>query len=102
MGAQQSIFDKSIKRALGNDRDLYAFPGKPFFALRDVKLYNLSYPVKPAAVVYPRTAAEVAAVIKCAVDAGLKVQARSGGHSYANYCLFPLTVARWRIFINYV
>ncbi|KUJ08911.1 FAD-binding domain-containing protein [Mollisia scopiformis] len=87
MGSSQSTLDRSIKRALGKDRDLYAFPGNPFYALRDVKLYNQTYPVKPAAVVYPKTAAQVAAVIKCAVDAGRKVQARSGGHSYANYCL---------------
>lgn len=89
MGAHQSVFEKSIKLALNNDRELYALPSKPFYAIRDVKLYNHTYPVKPAAVTYPRTAEEVAAVIKCAADAGLKVQARSGGHSYANYCMFP-------------
>lgn len=86
MGASQSAFERSVKNALGNDRDLYAFSRYPFYAIKDVKVYNLTYPVKPAAVVYPKTAAQVAAVIKCAAGANLKVQARSGGHSYANYC----------------
>lgn len=87
MGCSQSALGTSIKKAVGGDRELYALPGNPLYAIKDVKLYNLSIPVKPAAVTYPKTAQQVAAIIKCAVDAGLKVQARSGGHSYANYCL---------------
>jgi FAD/FMN-containing dehydrogenase len=86
MGSSQSALAKSIKGALGGDGDLYAFPGKPFYQIQNVKPYNLAIPVKPATVTYPKTATQVAAIIKCAVDAGLKVQARSGGHSYANYC----------------
>lgn len=88
MGCSQSALGTSIKKAVGGDRDLYALPGSPLYAIKDVKLYNLSIPVRPAAVTYPKTAQQVAAIIKCAVDAGLKVQARSGGHSYANYCMF--------------
>ncbi|KAK3386771.1 hypothetical protein B0H63DRAFT_391881 [Podospora didyma] len=48
---------------------------------------NLAYLFTPAAVVRPRTAAEVSAVVKCAAQAGVKVQAKSGGHSYGNYGL---------------
>lgn len=87
MGASQSALAKSIKAALGGDDDLYAVPGKPFYQIEYVKPYNLSIPIKPAAVTYPKTTAQVAAIIKCAVEANLKVQARSGGHSYANYCI---------------
>jgi FAD/FMN-containing dehydrogenase len=85
----QAALVQSIQEALGNDTELYAFPGDPLYKLKDVKVYNLSIPVKPSAVAYPKTSAQVAAIIKCAVAAGLKVQPRCGGHSYANYCTFP-------------
>ncbi|KFX99752.1 hypothetical protein V490_01673 [Pseudogymnoascus sp. VKM F-3557] len=87
MGVSQSAFEKAIKAAVGGDVNLYAFPTKPFYQISDVKPYNLSIPIEPAAITYPKTTAQVAAIIKCAVDANLKVQARSGGHSYGNYCL---------------
>ena len=89
MGNSQSVFVKSIKAALGGEDDLYAFPGSPFYQIQNVKPYNMAIPIKPAAVTYPKTAAQVAAIIKCAVENNLKVQARSGGHSYANYCISP-------------
>ena len=89
MGSSQSVFAKSVKKALGGNSDLYAFPGDPFYEVENVKPYNLAIPIKPAAVTYPKTAAQVAAIIKCAVKANLKIQPRSGGHSYANYCTSP-------------
>ncbi|OBT95974.1 hypothetical protein VE01_06774 [Pseudogymnoascus verrucosus] len=87
MGVSQSALEKSISAALGGDEALYAFPGKPFYQIDNVKPYNLSIPIKPAAITYPKTSTQVAAIIKCAVDANVKVQARSGGHSYGNYSL---------------
>ncbi len=93
MGASQSAISKSIKSVLGDDDDLYAFPGDPLYKLRDAKPYNLDIPIKPSAVTYPKTTAQVAAIIKCAVGAGLKVQARCGGHSYANYCTRNLIIS---------
>ncbi|ELR04311.1 hypothetical protein VC83_06007 [Pseudogymnoascus destructans] len=87
MGASQSALEKSIKAALGGDDSLYAFPEKSFYQNSDVKPYNLSIPITPAAITYPKTTAQVAAIIKCAVETNLKVQARSGGHSYGNYSL---------------
>ncbi len=62
-----------------------AFSSTLFYKQVHVKLYNLDVPVAPAAVVYPSTPQEVAAIVKCAADNGLKVQPRGGGHSYANY-----------------
>lgn len=71
--------------AVGNDKSLVAAPTKLFYQSRDVRRYNLAIPLTPAAVTYPKTAQQVAEIIKCATDQGLKVQARSGGHSYGNY-----------------
>ncbi|KAI5859928.1 putative glucooligosaccharide oxidase [Durotheca rogersii] len=47
--------------------------------------YNLRLPVVPAAVVLPRTVQHVSDAVLCAAQHGFKVQARSGGHSYASY-----------------
>lgn len=78
-----SPIQKCLQSAVGKD---VAFPtNNPLFQLTDVKPYNLGVPSTPAAVTYPRTADQVAQIVKCAVDSSLKVQARSGGHSYANY-----------------
>jgi FAD/FMN-containing dehydrogenase len=49
--------------------------------------YNLRVPVKPAALVRPRDASQVAAAVNASRDTGFKVQPKSGGHSYANYGL---------------
>ncbi|KAH8743721.1 hypothetical protein BGZ57DRAFT_338891 [Hyaloscypha finlandica] len=88
MGSSQSSpLVSGIKAALGWDEKLFAFPSKFAYQLEDVRPYNLTIPVKPVAVTYPKTSAQVAAIVKVAADAGLKVQPRSGGHSYANYCI---------------
>lgn len=52
-----------------------------------VKPYNLDIGVSPAAVIRPETADEVSSVIKCATANNVKVQAKSGGHSFANFAL---------------
>ncbi|KAH8674324.1 hypothetical protein BX600DRAFT_509502 [Xylariales sp. PMI_506] len=49
--------------------------------------YNLDIPVTPVAVTRPETSDDVSAFIKCAVANDVKVQPKSGGHSYANYGL---------------
>lgn len=77
---------KGIKAALDHDDDLYAFPGDALYQFKNVKPYNLDRIVKPAAITYPKTTEQVAAIVRCAVEAKVKVQARGGGHSYANYC----------------
>ena len=43
---------------------------------------------KPAAVVYPNDSEGVAAAIKCGADNGVKVNARSGGHSCTYLLLY--------------
>ncbi|TVY62267.1 Berberine bridge enzyme-like [Lachnellula suecica] len=61
-----------------------ALPSNPFYKLSDVHQYNLDIAVSPVAVTYPNTAQQVAAIVKCA-GSSYKVQAKGGGHSYANY-----------------
>ena len=68
------------------DASLVTFPQAVDYTTQ-THAYNLDYPIHPAAIVRPKTAEEVSAAIQCAVEASVKVQPRSGGHSYANYCL---------------
>jgi hypothetical protein len=49
--------------------------------------WALRFQPEPAAVVVPRTKDEVAVALACAVDAGVKVSALNGGHSYGAYGL---------------
>jgi FAD/FMN-containing dehydrogenase len=78
-----SPVQQCLEQAVG--RDHVAFKGTPFYQLSHVRPYNLGIPVTPAAVTYPKTADEISAIIKCAVDNSFKVQPRCGGHSYGNY-----------------
>ncbi|KAF2129004.1 Glucooligosaccharide oxidase [Dothidotthia symphoricarpi CBS 119687] len=50
-----------------------------------VEPYNLRLPYTPAVVVLPTTNQHVQDAVVCAGQGGLKVQAKSGGHSYANF-----------------
>ncbi|KAM4057304.1 FAD binding domain-containing protein [Hirsutella rhossiliensis] len=68
-------------------RDCVAFPGDVLYDALWVRPYNLDAPVTPAAVIRPSTSAMVSNAVKCAVQHGASVQARSGGHSYGNYGL---------------
>ncbi|KAI8624180.1 Glucooligosaccharide oxidase [Xylariaceae sp. FL1651] len=47
--------------------------------------YNARVPVNPEIVILPETIEQVAQAVLCASSFGLKVQARSGGHSYASH-----------------
>lgn len=80
-----SIRDRLLA-AVGGKRDLVAFPSNLLYQFKDAKPYNLDIPIIPAAVLYPDTVEQIATIVKLASEANLKVQARSGGHSYANYC----------------
>ncbi len=59
------------------------FPSDLLYQINWVKPYNLAVDVTPAAVVRPSTASDVAAIVQCATQNNAKVQAKSGGHSYA-------------------
>lgn len=47
--------------------------------------FNLRLAYKPKVIVLPTTEEHVQTAVKCANKGGFKVQARSGGHSYASY-----------------
>ncbi|KAI1266944.1 Glucooligosaccharide oxidase [Xylariaceae sp. FL1019] len=47
--------------------------------------YNSRVPVEPEIIILPKTTEEVSQAVVCASNHGLRVQARSGGHSYASH-----------------
>ncbi|GIJ86778.1 hypothetical protein Asppvi_005673 [Aspergillus pseudoviridinutans] len=79
-----SAFATCLLASVGGNSSAVVLPSQANYP-NAVSPYNFDYPVKPAAVVYPQNAQQVAAAVKCAADAGVKVQAKSGGHSYGNY-----------------
>jgi FAD/FMN-containing dehydrogenase len=56
-------------------------------SIDDVHVYNLRLPCIPRVIVKARTSQLVSAAVRVANQFDLKVQARSGGHNYANYGL---------------
>jgi FAD/FMN-containing dehydrogenase len=82
MGNTQSALQQCIE-TVGNGRmGFAAFPNPLTYQSTWVQPYNLDIPVAPAAVVRPQTAKDISGVIKCAAANDVKVQAKSGGHSY--------------------
>ena len=51
------------------------------------KPYNLRLPYRPAAIALPQTPEHVSKAVTCAAEAGIKVQPKSGGHSYSSFSL---------------
>jgi FAD/FMN-containing dehydrogenase len=76
---------QGLLAALQGQDHLVAFPTKFLYQFEDARPYNLDYPIIPAAVTYPKTPEQIAKIVQFASTANLKVQARSGGHSYGNY-----------------
>ncbi|KAJ5949140.1 hypothetical protein N7454_000724 [Penicillium verhagenii] len=81
-----SVVHDCLLSAVGNNANLLAFQGD-FLFTSNIPRYNLEFPVIPTAITYPQTTEQVAAIVKCAATHDIKVQAYSGGHSYANYGL---------------
>lgn len=63
--------------------DCVAYPSDPLYQITWVNRYNLDIDVSPIAVTRPETAQDVSDFVKCATTNNVKVQAKSGGHSYA-------------------
>jgi FAD/FMN-containing dehydrogenase len=53
--------------------------------LTNSNTYNQRLPVNPAVIVIPTTVQQVQDAVKCAASYNTKVQAKSGGHSYASF-----------------
>ena len=60
-----------------------SYPSNPLYQIEWVKPYNLADDITPVAVTRPQTAQDVSGIIQCANANNVKVQAKSGGHSYA-------------------
>lgn len=59
-------------------------PASSEFALL-AQTYNSRLTYKPAYMILPTTTAHIASAVGCAKSFGVKVQAKSGGHSYASF-----------------
>ncbi|KAF9262316.1 FAD-binding domain-containing protein [Marasmius fiardii PR-910] len=81
----QTPFEICVRSALPGSA--ISVPTDPFYDLNVVKAYNKAYDITPVAVVRPSTTDQVSKVVKCATDNAIKVQARSGGHSYGDYSI---------------
>ncbi|KAK3938847.1 FAD-linked oxidoreductase sord [Diplogelasinospora grovesii] len=86
--APQALQNCLSKICAGRDDCVhYDGPGAFNYYTQWMRPLNLAVDVTPVAVIRPRNAEEVSAVVKCAAQNNIKVQAKSGGHSYANYGL---------------
>jgi len=52
---------------------------------RDVAPFNIRLPYKPTAISVPLTTKHIQDSVKCGKKLGIKVSAKSGGHSYASF-----------------
>ncbi|KAG6852936.1 hypothetical protein C0991_008050 [Blastosporella zonata] len=70
-----------LKGSLGSLGISASFPGDSSYSSASAA-YNRRFTIAPAAVVYPKTPQDISKVITIGASQGLKVVARSGGHSY--------------------
>ncbi|KAL2756526.1 hypothetical protein ACRALDRAFT_1062279 [Sodiomyces alcalophilus JCM 7366] len=85
MGQNPSSLATCLNAVCSGRLGCVAYPNNPLYQVAWVDRYNLDIPVEPIAVTRPETTDEVAAFVKCAVENDVRVQAKSGGHSYGNY-----------------
>lgn len=78
-------FQFCLNSVCGGAKDCVRYPGigkdEEFF--KWVTPFNRAWPVVPTAVVRPQNTEDVSEFVKCAAKHNIKVQAKSGGHSYA-------------------
>lgn len=74
----------TLSDCLGKKNVPIRLASSPDFAQR-AKPYNLRLAYTPAVIVVPTTVKHVQDAVVCASQNGVKVQAKSGGHSYASY-----------------
>lgn len=63
-----------------------AIPGTANFT-QSIVPFNLRLPFTPVALAIPSTLAQVQSAVSCAAKNGVKVNPRSGGHSYASHSI---------------
>lgn len=52
---------------------------------QDGTAYNLRLQYQPVAIAVPTTVAHISSAVKCGVKHGVKISAKSGGHSYTSW-----------------
>ncbi|KAK4451045.1 putative oxidase [Podospora aff. communis PSN243] len=87
MGQSPSALETCLNGVAAGRSGFVGYPSNPLYQIQWVKPYNLDVSVTPVAVVRPQSAQDISQIIQCATANGKKVQAKSGGHSYANYGL---------------
>ncbi|KAB5523148.1 hypothetical protein GE09DRAFT_977020 [Coniochaeta sp. 2T2.1] len=87
MGNSESSLQTCLNNVCNGRASCVRYAGDPLYQLAWVKPYNLDIGVTPVAVVRPQTAEDISAIVKCATANKVKIQAKSGGHSYGNYGL---------------
>jgi hypothetical protein len=80
--SQQAV--NSLINCLNDHHVPYLTPDSPDWAAYEIP-FNIRLNYTPTAIAVPKTEYGVSASVKCAAAAGIKVQAKGGGHSYASY-----------------
>lgn len=75
---------EKVVQCLTMSRVPQALPGTPEFA-KFSSSHNLRLQFTPVAIAVPTTVSHVQAAVACGLDHVVKVNARSGGHSYASH-----------------
>lgn len=89
LGATKVLAAPSIAKVvdcLSTSKVPQDLPGTSQFS-QDILTWNLRLQFTPQAFAIPKTVAQVQAAVKCAKQYGVKVNPKSGGHSYAGHSL---------------
>ncbi|KAK5166029.1 uncharacterized protein LTR77_008290 [Saxophila tyrrhenica] len=78
-----SQFHEDLLSAVGRDSSRLNYPQSK----EAVPYFNTDSPVLPLVIVTPQSSEQIAAIVRLASRGGYKVQAKGGGHSYANHGL---------------
>ena len=78
--------DQTLADCLGSKDVPVYFLNSPEFA-QSASPYNVALPYNPAVIVIPSTTQHISDAVVCAGKSHVKVQAKSGGHSYASFGL---------------
>ncbi|MCJ1250886.1 hypothetical protein MMC30_008114 [Trapelia coarctata] len=79
-----SLAPDACSTCLTTSNVLFASPLDESYAA-EYEPYNLRLQYKPIAIAYPTTEDQVSLTVSCAASCGVKVQAKSGGQSFASY-----------------